>query len=92
MKLNQGLVAIEHGSLILGQLHRTKIAVINRVRRTGKLRYANWKSASTKNALNLILKQYCPVFYVYQRNYEWYLVGPELTKKFNDDGVVTFNF
>jgi hypothetical protein len=98
VKINRGFCVVEHGPLIIAQLHATKIGVINRVRRTGTLYHGGYKTRSTKEAMNKFLARAMRLigtgyfFHVYQSKFNWYLSTHNDTKEFSEDGAVSFTF
>jgi hypothetical protein len=72
--------------------HRTAIATIEDYGKTGRIVLDNggYTTATTKSRINAILQGLNLPHGIYQKNFNWYLTGPEGTVKFFKDATVRF--
>lgn len=49
-----------------------------------EIRDAGWRTVTTKERLNGLLQQFAPGWYIYQKDYAWYLAHDVFTKRGGD--------
>lgn len=84
-------VVREHGFIVLVRYHRTYVVRIDYSKLTVRLESGGWRTATTKKRMNEAALQYQIPFWVYQRNFDWFVSLPNGAEvPFEEDMEIDF--